>query len=99
MNSAWQEILTVCSTNALARWNPDQPLEGAVTRCQQGSAAVIGHTLSSRPRPLCWLFSAQPVRSFSPWLEQLSSLLRKARLTAVRAFAKDLDIVYLPGAF
>ena len=99
MESAWQEILSACSTNALARWEPDRPLEAAVTRCQHGSAAVIGHALNSRPRPLSWLFSAQPVRAFTTWLEQLSYLLRKARLTAIRAFGKDLEVIYLPGAF
>lgn len=99
MDSAWQEILQACSSNSLARWNPDQPLEGAVVRCQDGAAAVLGHALSSQPRPLWWLFSVQPVKAFTSWLEQLISLLRRTRLTAVRALGKEPDVVYLPNAF
>uniref|UniRef100_A0A8C2U3S0 Uncharacterized protein n=1 Tax=Coturnix japonica TaxID=93934 RepID=A0A8C2U3S0_COTJA len=99
MDSAWQEILQACSSNALARWSPDQPLEGAVTKCQDGAVGILGHTLGSRPRPLWWLFSVQPARAFTSWLEQLSSLLQKIRLAAVRALGKEPDVIYIPSAF
>lgn len=99
MDAAWREILSLCSTASLSRWTPGIPLEGAVTRCQDGAVAVIGHALGSCPQPLRWLFSAQPVRAFTPWVELLSLLLSKARTSAFRDFGKDLDIVHLPRFF
>lgn len=99
MAIAWKEILEAAMTKALARWDPALPLEGAVARCQQGAAAVLGHNLGARPQPLCWQFSAQPTRAFLPWLELLACLLRKIRLAAIRAFGFDLNVVYLPGTF
>lgn len=99
MDAAWKEILQTCTSNVLARWKPDLPLEGAVTRCEEGTAVILGHALSSKPRPLWWVFSIQPVRAFTPWLEQLALMLRKIRLAAVRALGRELDLIYLPSAF
>ena len=77
MAMSWQETLQSCMENSLARWDPAQALEAAVCRCEAGTAAVLGHSLNTKPQPLWWMFSVQPMCAYASWLEILAMLLRK----------------------
>lgn len=99
MKMAWREIVQLSTTAALERWDPALPLEGAVARCEQGAIGVLGQGLSTHPRPCLWLFSTQPTKAFTAWLEVLTLLITKLRASAVRTFGKEVDILLLPACF
>ena len=99
MRLAWNEIVQLSTTAALERWDPAQPLEGAVSRCEQGAAGVLGQGLTTHPRPCLWVFSTQPTRAFTAWLEVLALLITKLRASAIRTFGKDVEILLLPACF
>ena len=84
------------SSSALARWNPEVPLDLYVHFTKGGGVGALAQGSPEKAQPIQWIVLGKPSRAFSPGVECLGNLIMKGRKLALRHLGIEPARIYLP---